>query len=88
MRAQIKPHLIQVEEVEILKQKLKKEETRNLELTSILARLQSPSPISPPASDGSASGNFDDALNPTRISTVRQEDRQPDQNSKGKGRQD
>jgi hypothetical protein len=78
------------EEVTPLENRIRRLET---ELTSISNRLQSPSTIRPPPSDGSASGYFDDtplirfedSLNRTRMSTVRQENRKPADGSTAKG---
>ena len=93
MRLQLERERIRVEEIAPLEQRIKRLE---MELTSISTRLQSPSTASPPLSDGSASGYFDDtaligfhdSLNPTRTSTVRQENRKPDEDSTAEGPQD
>jgi hypothetical protein len=58
MKLQLERERIREEEVTPLEQRLKRLET---ELTSINTRLQSPSTISPPPSDGGGSGCFDDA---------------------------
>jgi hypothetical protein len=92
MKLQLERERIRKEEVTPLEQRIRKLET---ELGSITTRLQSPSTISPPPSDGSVSGyfndtpliSFDESLNPTRTSTVRQENRKPDEDSTADGPQ-
>jgi hypothetical protein len=100
MKFQLERERIREEEVE----RIRKEEVAPLEqrisrletLMSINTRLQSPTTISPPPSDGGGSGyfddtpliSFDDSLNPTRTNTVRQENRKPVEDSTAEGPQD
>jgi hypothetical protein len=100
MKFQLERERIREEEVE----RIRKEEVAPLEqrisrletLMSINTRLQSPTTISPPPSDGGGSAyfddtpliSFDDSLNPTRTSTVRQENRKPVEDSAAEGPQD
>jgi hypothetical protein len=90
MRLQHERDRIRMEEVAPLEERLRKLETSQLELTSILAGLQNPSSGRSPQLDGKASQylddtpliNFnDDSLNPSRTSTVHQENRNPGESS-------
>jgi hypothetical protein len=84
--------VIREEEVKPLEQRIMRLET----LMSINTTLQSSSTISPPPSDGGGSASFDDtplisfddSSNPTRASTVRQENRTPQEDSTARDPQD
>jgi hypothetical protein len=90
MRLQHERNRIRMEEVAPLEERLRKLEASQLELTSILAGLQSPSSGRSPQLDERASQYLDntplinfsnDSLNLSRTSTVHQEDRNPGESS-------
>ena len=90
MRLQHERDRIRMEEVAPLEERLRKLEASQLELTSILAGIQNPSSSRSPQLDGRASQYLDDtplinfnndSLNPSRTSTVHQENRNPGESS-------